>query len=125
MRIPSIVASAVLAAALSAPVRATTLEQANRLYFSGQSEQALQAYRAILNRQPSVDAALNAATVAQELGRQREAIAILEQARKSRLGGPGLLVQLAWARLNEGQVEVARRLFEQAAAGETLEPMAA
>lgn len=124
MRLFPIVVAALAAAAFTAPAGAVTLEQAHRLYFSGQPEQALQAYRSILNSQPSVDAALNAATVAQELGRQREAIAILEKARRSRLGGPGLLVQLAWARMNEGQVEAARKLFEQAAAGETLEPVA-
>jgi SpoIID/LytB domain protein len=104
--------------------RSASLEQGNRFYFGGQPEQALQAYRAVLESQPSVDAALNAATVAQELGRHKEAIAILEQARKSRLGGPGLLVQLAWARLNEGQIESARKLFEEAARAEKPEPIA-
>ncbi len=124
MRISSFTAAVVLAAFLAVPARAASLEQANRFYFSGQPEQALQAYRAVLNSNPSVEAALNAAVVAQELGRHKEAIAILEQARKGRLGGPGLLVQLAWARMNEGDVEAARKLFDQAAAGEQPDPFA-
>jgi len=124
MRIFSFTAAVLLAASLAAPAGAVSLEQANRIYFSGQPEQALQAYRAVLNTHPSVEAALNAAVVAQELGRHREAIAILEQARKSRLGGPGLLTQLAWARLNEGEVEASRKLFDHVAAGEQPEPFA-
>lgn len=124
MRITSLTAAALLAVSLAASAGAASLEQANRFYFGGQPEQALQAYRAVLNSNPSVEAALNAATVAQELGRHKEAIAILEQARKRRLGGPGLLVQLAWARLNEGDVDAARKLFEQAAAGEQPDPYA-
>ncbi len=103
-----------------AALSASTLEDAHRLYFSGQPEAALAEYRALLKSKPSAEAALNAATVAQELGRHKEALGLLEMGRKAGVTTPDLLGQLAVARLNENDIPAAIKLFKEyeAAGGE-------
>lgn len=103
----------VLLASFAASATAATLEDGHRLYFSGQPERALATYRSILKARPSAEAALNASAVAQEIGRHREAIALLDQARKAGVATPELLAQLAWARLNQGEIAAATKLYKE------------
>ena len=102
----------VLSLAVREPAAAGSLERAHALYFRGQSAEALEAYRAILDSELSPDAALNAAVVAQEQGRHRESIALLERASRRFPGHPDLLSELGWAELNEGFPHKARPRFE-------------
>ncbi|MBV9080130.1 MAG: tetratricopeptide repeat protein, partial [Elusimicrobia bacterium] len=116
--------AATLSLVFLVPVSGSSLDEAARFYFGGQPERALERYRASFNANPSVEAALNAATIAEELGHHRDAATILDQAKKRHLGGPGLLIQLGWARLNLGQYDAARAAFKEALAGEPNDPLA-
>jgi SpoIID/LytB domain protein len=110
--------SVVLFFGASAVSSAASLQSAHRLYFQGESEKAFTAYQEVLASTPSVEAALNAAQIAVELGRHDEGIAILTKAVKKNPDSYFLKRDLAWLLLGEEQKSKAEPLFEAIASTE-------
>ncbi len=111
---PAFAGVTVLLLSFASPAIAADVSSAHRLYFQGNSEEALEIYRAALEMEPTIDAALNAMVVAQELGHHREAIRFLERTLKVHPDSFLLQRELGWAYLNEGKISEARPYLETA-----------